>query len=260
MSKTIIPDKGDFIFEIREPASEKYLKFYNTFEKNGPPIATFMNTEFNFPQDIFFIMEECENLSPQYDPNTKTIEICYNFLEEQSVYFQEYESSIGKDGYIEALNGLFVFVFIHEIAHALIDVNNIPIVGNEEIAADQLATLILLQLWIQEPDAQYILSGPMQFFAKETENYFDVQSIPYWTLHPLGEQRAIDILCLAYGKFGPEPFSAINIEEKIPEPRLLSCPFEFSEISQNWIELLEDYLKPGSALRSITTTYEESEN
>ena len=58
MSKSTTYDMGDFVFEIKEPSSEKYLDFYHTFEKNGPPMAVFINGEFNFPpakRDKYFI-------------------------------------------------------------------------------------------------------------------------------------------------------------------------------------------------------------
>ena len=43
----------------------------------------------------------------------------------------------------EAVAGAFIFVFFHELGHALIDVYELPITGREEDAVDQLSTWIL---------------------------------------------------------------------------------------------------------------------
>lgn len=253
-SETTTPDNGDLIFEIKEPESEKYMIFYNSFKKTGPDMATFFNAQFNFPKNLYFVIEECDNPNPAYYNGIQTVKICYLFLDESRNFAKEYESQIGKKGYLELLNGLFVFVFVHEIAHGLIDILDLPVVGNEEIAADQLATLILLESIIQEPESEFVLAGPMQFFAEDTKNYLDIDSIPFWHKHPLGEQRSVDILCLAYGKFGEEPFPP-GLLQHIDSSRLSKCHIEFYQISHNWVELIHEHLKPGSALQEITVKY-----
>lgn len=244
-------DAGDFIYEIQEPKSEKYNKIYNSYSKNGQDIATYMNSNFNFPHDVYWKIEEC-NSGPAYYPNSSTILICYYFLEETLEFAKQHESKTGKEGTLELANGLASFVIIHEVAHLLIDVYDLPVVGNEEIAADQLATLIILPSIITEGGVSFYLSGPMEYFASFTREYSEIGDLPFWHKHPLGEDRSVEIMCLSYGKLGPEAFTFISIEKYIPSPRLETCEYEFETVSQNWVKLLKKHLKPDSNFESIT--------
>ena len=46
----------------------------------------------------------------------------------------------------DAVLGQFLYISGHEIGHAVFDLLNVPIFGNEEDAADQFATYFLLRL------------------------------------------------------------------------------------------------------------------
>lgn len=239
-------DDGDFLFVVNKPTNTTYLKHYVIFSENGPKLVDLLNKQFKFPTDVSLVIDECNDPDPKYYNTPKKIVICYIFLEEAFQFPEKYKSSIGESGIADLRNGLVLFVIYHEIAHALIDVFNIPVIGNDEIAADQFATMLLLDQMRQEARISYVLSGPMQFFADESKSYSDFNKTPYWQKHSIGVQRSSAILCLAYGKFGSDPFHYINIEKYIPPTRLQNCSIEFQTISKNWEVLLKDYLKPNS--------------
>ena len=252
-----IQDNGDFYVEIIKPTNSTYLIHYNAFSRNEENLEMFLNSEFNFPHDVYLILDECDDPDPKYYDQINQIQICYIFLDEVFQLYANYEQSIEKEGMYELINATTVFAIYHELAHALIEVFNLPVVGNEEIAADQFATFLLLPLIVQEGGVSYYISGPAQFFFEEMKEYETIDDIPFWQKHPIGEQRTINIICLAYGKLGPQPFEAINLEKKIPAQRLFECRSEFVTVSNNWKELLEDYLKPNSRLADdyLTRTY-----
>lgn len=248
-----IQDKYDLISDIQKPENQKYEAYYNLFLKTQPGFDNFLNNEFNFPEKIHFVVKECGAPGKtSYYRESNLVEICYEDIEEIDQKASEYEPSIGKFGVSQLRTGTIVFTIFHETAHALIDVFEIPITGNDEITADNFATILLLQLMILDNSKSYYLSGPMEFFASEMDQYDEISDLPFWHKHPLGEERATEILCLAYGKLGPEPFPSKIIEEIIPSPkRLDQCRDDFHIISNSWKRLLHNALKPDSSLREI---------
>ena len=248
-----IQDKYDLISDIQKPENQKYEVYYNLFLKTQPEFDNFLNNEFNFPEKIHFVVKECggPEITGYYrEPNL--IQICYKDIEWIDQKASEQEPFVGKSGVSQLRSGTIVFITFHETAHALIDVFKIPITGNEEITADNFATILLLQLMIQDNSKSYYLSAPMEFFASEMDQYDEISDLPFWKKHPLGEERANEILCLAYGKLGPEPFPPQIVEKLIPSPkRLDQCSDDFHIISDSWKRLLHNPLKPDSALRAI---------
>ena len=86
-------------------------------------------------------------------------------------------------------------VFYHELGHAVIDLMQLPIFGQEEDAADVLSVLMIHELF--EEDAAQIVAYDAAFgFQAEAEagdgTYF-------WDVHGPDEQRYYNLVCLFYG-------------------------------------------------------------
>lgn len=82
---------------------------------------------------------------PLYDPEAHLLQIPYSFLEEVQQRFTK--ARYEKTGVTpqEATLGALQHTLLHELAHALIAMYDLPIVGKEEDAADNLATVLLLE-------------------------------------------------------------------------------------------------------------------
>ena len=87
--------------------------------------------------------------------------------------------------------GVVRFVFAHELSHAVIYQRDIPYTGSEEWAADELATLILIQLGDYEA-----LVATVDMFAASGGGEATATS------HPSHERRALYISCLALESLG----------------------------------------------------------
>ncbi|MBK7709096.1 MAG: hypothetical protein IPJ30_25920 [Acidobacteria bacterium] len=87
------------------------------------------------PEDIFVTAKECGERNALFDPNDQTITICYELME----HFVDLYRSDGMNA-TDADKKMFDairFVFLHEVGHALIYNYKLPVVGNEEDAADR---------------------------------------------------------------------------------------------------------------------------
>ena len=69
--------------------------------------------------------------------------MCYELMEH---FYASFRSSgiSEKDAYSQMFDAVR-FVFLHEIAHAIIDKYKLPIIGNEEDAADRCSAYINLE-------------------------------------------------------------------------------------------------------------------
>lgn len=131
-----------------------------------------------------------------------------------------------------------VFVFYHEVAHALIDVLDLPVLGREEDAADTLSALLIDRLWEEEAAVALTYDSALGFllFADEAERG---DSDPaYWGQHSLDIQRYYNLICLFYGA-NPDLRDDVADELDLPEERRESCPEEFELAAASWGAMLD---------------------
>ncbi|MBT7085155.1 MAG: hypothetical protein HN931_03160 [Desulfobacterales bacterium] len=136
----------------------------------------------------------------------------------------------------------FEFALHHEMAHALFDVLDIPVLGNEEFAADHFALLVMLNPKNPTPEDEFLkkviaVSGE---WLVEWREECRTGNVIYWDTHPLTIQRFFDIGCLAYGN-NPELLESIRKEQRLPTDRMLYCERDYlrfrksiKQVFQHW--------------------------
>lgn len=126
--------------------------------------------------------------------------------------------------------GLFVtanvqFTLCHELAHALIATFDIPVLGPEEAAADQIATLCVLYpetTTHQDPQAIEKLVAVADAWRLEWEMDKESGGTAYWDEHALDIQRYYNVLCMLYGS-DPEKYEGLPDQVDFPWQRAWSC-------------------------------------
>lgn len=113
--------------------------------------------------------------------------------------------------------GTLLFVAAHEYGHALIHQQRVPFLGREEDAADQIATMLVLQDKAFSPPA---LAGAIRFFHREGNGSLG-------DVHSLDGQRRINVACWAWGA---KPSAFQELRELIPAGRRPHCRGEASRI------------------------------
>lgn len=123
------------------------------------------------------------------------------------------------DQYLDAqtrarLNGAtLLWLAAHEYGHALIHGRRWPVLGREEDAADQIATLIALRSGM----SAHAITGALNFFHRELSQG-DASDV-----HSLDPVRRANIACWAYGS-SPTMFAALGAQ--IPALRRQGCSRE----------------------------------
>ena len=145
----------------------------------------------------------------------------------------------------EFVLGNVAFAVMHELAHLLISEYNVPILGSEESAADQIATVFLVrgegsdsaqtERLRQYADMTALAFAVLWDFASE----LDITN-PYWDDHGLSIQRYYRVLCLIHGN-DPNRSTAISPPKKLPEERAQNCAQEFARANRAVEWLLTTY-------------------
>ncbi|MCB1615035.1 MAG: hypothetical protein KDI30_03375 [Pseudomonadales bacterium] len=154
----------------------------------------------------------------------------------------------------------------HEMAHVIIDEFQVPVLGNMELAADQLGLLLFSSLMI---NVDKFPQGKMEIMRAiydevrlEWGSKKDTDKRDYTSIHPFEPQRFYDIACLVYGS---DPVALEEIREfvGIPYSRSFYCrdEYEVTQQSVSWvISHLGRKTAYDSAEKKITVVYEQAES
>jgi hypothetical protein len=134
----------------------------------------------------------------------------------------------------------------HEIAHAFIDLYQLPIVSNEETAADNLAVSLALEYTRDGLDT--VLDSAVLFDLLDQDSPKKYTESDYWDEHELDAQRFYNILCLAYGRYPKQvkkELSIVNNKKLIQflKERGEWCIYQYDQQLNAWGKLLNDYIK-----------------
>ncbi len=127
----------------------------------------------------------------------------------------------------------------HELAHALIEIMNLPVFGPEEFAADFFAAILLDRMHDEATSRQMVLDVSASYQADERMGRAAGQSTPSWSLHGKPMQRYYNLACLYYGA-DPEGRADMLEVLGLPESRAQSCVEEFEQADYAWGGVLEE--------------------
>ena len=123
------------------------------------------------------------------------------------------------------------FTLMHEMGHLLISELQLPVLGREEDAADQLGFmgLFLLQQEQHRDDFYAKLMDVADYWRLEWQSAErSGTEIPVWDSHALDAQRFYNIACLAYGS-DPDRLDWVLEVSGLPVERALYCPEEYAQ-------------------------------
>lgn len=151
---------------------------------------------------------------------------------------------------IEFVIGNAAFVVLHELAHAVIQDFDLPMLGNAEDAADTLAAVSLIRQDRAEPvqDFRYLrmllMAADAQRVLWNTGLERD-NPVTYLANHPLSVQRAARIACLVYGS-DPELLEPLPDIVGLPEFRADWCEEEYADAEKAWLWVRDSYVRKAS--------------
>jgi Putative metallopeptidase len=138
----------------------------------------------------------------------------------------------------DAVAGPFIQVVLHEVAHAVFDILQIPLFGREEDAADQLAAFIMLQFGKEV--ARRTLTGTAHLYRRDAEANAPTED-DFSDVHGTAAQRFYNTLCIAYGG-DPNTFNDFVQRKILPKFRADTCAREYRQVLDAFRRLIGPYV------------------
>lgn len=131
------------------------------------------------------------------------------------------------------VDSAMVFTLYHEVGHALIDRLGIPILGREEDAADNLATLLISE-WRDREEREAMIFAAADSFGVADEYAAETgEEMLFWGEHSVDLQRFFGIACVYYGS-NPENLEEFADEADLPDERRDLCIEEHHDLKRSW--------------------------
>jgi Putative metallopeptidase len=185
---------------------------------------------------------ECKSPNSYYSPDEYKLRLCYSWFDmlenEASV---EYKRNPGEPfsslspglmpGFTraEVIVGGTVGVTLHELGHAVFHIQQIPRLGREEDAADQIAAFMMVQFG--KPVALTTIKGTYNVWhhwqALQLRRNKGILPGHEADVHSLELQRSINFLCIAYGQ-DPVTFKELG-DRLLPAVRKPNCASEYRQ-------------------------------
>lgn len=242
MTWPVCAESPSFTAVVIKPTSEKFQHWQQSLRGSGGMngIAKMLSQGIRLPTPLFLVAQECGTVNAFYMPNKKAIVICYEMLD--AIQKKMVQKTTG-DMFVKTQSpeimgklwsGAFSFILMHEVGHALVHVLDVPVLGREEDAADQIAAYFLLA------GAPPVEVGKQSAFLMGALWFYDQKSLFYTKdsfsdEHSLDPQRQANLACWAYGK---DSSRFRQVTQFITPARAARCGQEYAQLRASVHRLL----------------------
>ena len=197
---------------------------------------------FRLPRTVQFSLAGCDG-EDDASYGDEAITICYEYVDKLWKNMPAKTTPAGIAP-MDTVIGPFVDTSLHEFAHALFDMLNLPVLGREEDAADQVAAYIYLQLG--KAEARRLIMGTAYAYLTDAKSD-DAPLTPkefaedFAEAHGMPQQRAYNVLCIAYGA-DTKLFGDFVTKGYLPEERADVCEEEYEQVQDAYEELVTPHI------------------
>jgi hypothetical protein len=149
-----------------------------------------------------------------------------------------------------------IHILLHEIGHAVIDRFALPVIGQEEDAADSFATLEVLTIY--DDDVDILLDSAEAMLIMHDLAEAGGTPLDYFGVHDLDIQRGLRIVCHAVG-IDPDRYDEAARWTEMDPDQQAACEIKAETAIESWDVLLEPYLREeGASAPPAPVTLEDS--
>lgn len=223
------------------PKNPTHQKIYAELKQRGTleKLQEFLSP-IRLPEKLRISLAECDGEADAFYEDAD-ITICYEYINE---LWENMPKETTPEGFapIVTLIGPFIEVSLHEVAHALFDMLELPVFGREEDAADQLAAYIMLRSG--EAISRRLVAGTAYTYRIDEERSGSCRPVEYYASeHSTPAQRRYNLLCIAFGS-NTELFSDIVTEGRLPKARAEFCDEEHKQVQHAYEMLVRPHIDP----------------
>lgn len=202
-------------------------------------IAEKLSSQIYLPEPVGLTIAECGNANAFYNSQYRLISICYELFGQMTIGIQRSFNGIASPQEInDAISGGIAFVLLHELGHALVHILDLPLLGREEDAADQIAAYLILQS--SDNISTSAIAGALWFFRSGSALFYTRRH--FSDTHSLGQQRQSNLACWAYGKDAIR-YQYLLVGEHLTHERSLGCSGEYQKLESTVRKLLGNNIR-----------------
>ena len=208
---------------------------------------------FRLPRTLTIMLAGCDGEADAFYGDDE-ITICYEYVDELWKNMPA-QTTPGGVAPIDTVFGPLFDTSLHEFAHALFDMLNLPVLGREEDAADQVAAYIYLQLGAAE--SRRLIMGTVYAYATEAmkgELPSSLEEVAeaikaerptsleeFAGEHGTPAQRAYNVMCMAYGA-DRKVFGDFVEKGFLPRERAEFCHEEYEQVRDAFQALVAPHI------------------
>lgn len=223
-----------FVGNYGPTKSPRYEAMQNQLRQTGflEQISEALSKGIALQDQVMVATAECGTENAFYLPQQRTIVLCLElFTQVIEGIHRDFANIATADEINQTTSGALLFILMHEIGHMMIDRFQLPVLGREEDAADQIGAFFLLN----NDMAQQTLPGALWFFRSETLFYTRRH---FSDEHSVGPQRQSNLACWAYGK-DEARFRHLLNSSYLTKSRAERCSKEYEQLDSSVRRLLD---------------------
>jgi hypothetical protein len=227
--------------EYVKPGEQHLVEVYETLKEKKvlERLKQFLSP-LKLPVKLKITTHECGVTNAYWGGRSRGLSLCYEWFDfSKRVAPQE----TTPEGYTrdDAITGMFLQVTFHELGHGMFDIYDIPVLGREEDAADQMAGFIMAQFGPEV--ARRTLPAGAYVWQKLYESGGEWPRWLYSDEHGHSLQRSYNYLCMAYGA-DPETFGYYVDSGLLPKERAVNCKHEFEQLTNAFQKTMMPHIDP----------------
>lgn len=212
-------------------------------------MARLTNGTIRLRTNLAIVFKSCGSPNAFYSSRDQGLFICLEMLELMARLARadtEGVMAAGREEFAQTIDGAVWGIFFHELGHAIISINRVPITGREEDVADQFALYFATQFI--EPRAVPVVKPTVWLFTQMAKRT-DLPSADQATLkrllsdeHSLDQQRIYNLACWAFGANPTRGVASVRYVD-LPQERGMRCGSEYATLERGVRKQFQKYLK-----------------
>ena len=206
---------------------------------------------FRLPRELQISLSGCDGEADAFYGDAE-ITICYEYIVDLWKKMPAKRTNAGIEP-VDTVVGPFIDTSLHEFAHALFDMLNIPLLGREEDAADQVAAYIYLHLGPEE-SRRLIMGTAYAYITEELGSEKPRKLNDFASEHGTPAQRAFNVLCIAYGA-DSKLFGDFVTKGYLPKTRAEICEEEYEQVQDAFDALISPHIDEDLAEKLLSRSW-----
>ncbi|WP_099731055.1 MULTISPECIES: DUF4344 domain-containing metallopeptidase [unclassified Acidovorax] len=196
-------------------------------------MASFTQSRLRLRHNLAIGFQDCGTPNAFYKPANRAVVICTEFVKHVAGLMTERKEFFAQQSpqfLAQWLTSILWVVYLHELSHAVIDINQVAITGREEDVADQFAIWASLNYINDIGVAAFV---PAIWYFKELASSQRLNELPPEALshllsdeHSLQGQRALNFACWVHG-LSPEAARDLTRFVALSDARAQRCGAEY---------------------------------